>query len=197
MGTDCFETPASTDAEIVRRLRAAGAIVLGKTNLPELAICGFTESKTWGVTRNPWNLGRTPGGSSGGSGAAVAAGLAAAAHGSDGAGSIRIPSACCALFGIKPQRDRVTFAPVGEHWCGLSVNGFITRTVNDHALLLDTVIADGATETPAPPPLARPLARGRRRPAREAADRALDQARARDHPPHRHRRRQAGGAGDG
>ncbi|MSO41745.1 MAG: amidase [Solirubrobacterales bacterium] len=156
-GTDCYETPATEDSEIVRRLRSAGAIVLGKTNLPELAICGFTESKTWGVTRNPWNLDHTPGGSSGGSAAAVAAGLAPAAHASDGAGSIRIPSALCGLFGLKPQRNRVTFAPFGEHWKGMSVNGFVTRSVVDQALLLDTVIAEGSTKSPAPPPLSRTL----------------------------------------
>jgi amidase len=90
---------------VVQRLRAAGAVVIGKTNVPELTILPFTETPTYGKTRNPWDLQRTPGGSSGGSGAAVAAGLAGAALGSDGAGSIRIPAGCCGLFGLKPQRD--------------------------------------------------------------------------------------------
>ncbi len=116
-------TPAKEDAEIVRRLRAAGAIPIGKTHLPELAICGFTESATWGVTRNPWNLDRSPAGSSGGSAAAVAAGLASFATASDGAGSIRYPAANCRIFGLKPQRGRVSLMPDAEHWHGLSVAG--------------------------------------------------------------------------
>src|SRR5688572_12375076 len=104
-GTAAFDQPAERDAEVLRRLREAGAVILGKTNLPELAIHGFTESKTNGITRNPWNSERTTGGSSGGSAAAVAAGLAAMAHASDGAGSIRYPAAQCGVFGLKPQRD--------------------------------------------------------------------------------------------
>src|SRR3954452_8487009 len=106
-GTDAFSDPAAADSEMVRRLREAGAIVVGKTLLPELAICGFTESATWGVTRNPWDRQRTPGGSSGGAAGAAAAGLVPIASASDGAGSIRIPAACCGLFGLKPQRGRV------------------------------------------------------------------------------------------
>src|ERR1700761_2071981 len=100
-GTDAFEIPAKADAEVVRRLREAGAIIVGLTLLPELAICGFTESATYGVTRNPWNPQRTPGGSSGGSAAAVAAGLGPVAPAGDRARSVRIPAACCGLFGIK------------------------------------------------------------------------------------------------
>ena len=136
-GTGCVDEPATEDCELVRRLRAAGAIVIGKTNLPELAFAMFTESPTWGVTRNPWNLERTPGGSSGGSGAAVAAGLAAAATASDGAGSIRYPAAYCSLFGLKPQRGRIPVDPDAEHWHGMSVNGCLTRSVIDTALFLD------------------------------------------------------------
>ena len=98
----------TSDAEVVRRLRAAGAVIIGKTNVPELMMFPYTESLTFGATRNPWNLGRTPGGSSGGSAAAVAAGLAPLALGSDGGGSIRIPATWCGLFGVKPQRDRVS-----------------------------------------------------------------------------------------
>ena len=133
-----------------------GAIVVGKTLLPELAICGFTESATWGVTRNPWDPQRTPGGSSGGSAAAVAAGLVPIASASDGAGSIRIPAASCGLFGLKPQRGRVSLAPDLEHWNGLSVNGCVSRTVLDTALWLD-VVSGGSAEPGAPPPPERPF----------------------------------------
>ena len=110
-GTNANERPVQQDAEVVRRLREAGAVIIGKTNVPELMILPFTETATWGATRNPWDLQRSPGGSSGGSGAAVAAGLVGAALGSDGAGSIRIPAAWCGLFGLKPQRGRVSLAP--------------------------------------------------------------------------------------
>jgi amidase len=130
--------PAPTeDAEVVRRLRAAGAVIIGKTAVPEMMIWPFTETVTFGATRNPWNTDYAPGGSSGGSGAAVAAGLAAMALGSDGMGSIRIPSTWCGLFGIKPQRDRVPLAPHDDAWQGLSVNGPLARTVEDAALFLD------------------------------------------------------------
>ena len=101
-----------------------------------------TESPNWGVTRNPWDLDRTPGGSSGGSAAAVAAGLVGIAHATDGAGSIRIPAACCGLFGLKPQRDRVSLAPDSQHWYGMSVAGAVTRTVLDNAIYLDVVSTD-------------------------------------------------------
>ena len=149
-GTAGFDQPATADGEMVRRLRAAGAIVVGKTNLPELAIHAFTESKTWGVTRNPWDVTRSPGGSSGGSGAAVAAGLCAAASASDGGGSIRIPAAMNGVFGLKPQRDRLPLSPLTEHWQGLSVVGCLTRSVADTALWLD-VVAGGARRGPPPP----------------------------------------------
>ncbi|OIN82672.1 amidase [Mycobacterium malmoense] len=130
--------PAVTaDAEVVRRLRAAGAVVIGKTNVPELMMFPYTESLTFGATRNPWNLGRTPGGSSGGSAAAVAAGLAPLALGSDGGGSIRIPASWCGVFGLKPQRDRVSLEPHDDAWYGLSVNGPLARSVLDAALFLD------------------------------------------------------------
>src|SRR5688572_11804926 len=146
-GTDAFSTPATQDSELVRRLRSAGAVVIGKTNLPELAIMGDTEGPSFGITRNPWNTDRSPGGSSGGSAAAVAAGLCAAATASDGGGSIRIPASNCGLVGLKPQRDRISLAPLEEHWYGLSVLGFETRTVEDTALLLD-VTAARAPERP-------------------------------------------------
>lgn len=130
--------PAVTaDAEVVRRLRAAGAVIIGKTNVPELMMFPYTESLTFGATRNPWNPSRSPGGSSGGSAAAVAAGLAPVALGSDGGGSIRIPSTWCGLFGLKPQRDRMSLEPHDDAWYGLSVNGPIARSVIDAALILD------------------------------------------------------------
>ena len=135
LGTSGFDAPAPKDSVLVTRLRDAGAVLLGKTNLPELAMHGFTESQTFGATRNPWDTERTTGGSSGGSGAAVAAGLAALAHASDGAGSIRYPAANCGLFGLKPQRDRVPIA--AANWYGLTVNGCVSRTVADTALFLD------------------------------------------------------------
>ncbi|OBK42035.1 amidase [Mycobacterium sp. 1245111.1] len=144
-GSSAVSTPAAHDAEVVARLRAAGAVIIGKTAVPELMMFPFTETLTFGATRNPWDTAFTPGGSSGGSGAAVAAGLAPLALGSDGGGSIRIPSGWCGLFGIKPQRDRVSLAPHHDAWCGLSVNGPLARTVEDAALFLDVT-----TTTPAP-----------------------------------------------
>jgi amidase len=155
-GTDGFTGLAKADSEIVRRLRGAGAIVVGKTTLPELAICGFTESATWGVTRNPWDPQRTPGGSSGGSAAAVAAGLVPIALATDGAGSIRIPASSCGLVGLKPQRGRVSLAPDLEHWNGLSVYNCVSRNVLDTALWLD-VVSGGSEEPGAPPPPAQPF----------------------------------------
>lgn len=163
LGTDGYSEPAAADSEMVRRLREAGAIVVGKTLLPELAICGFTESATFGVTRNPWNAQRTPGGSSGGSAAAVAAGLVPIASASDGAGSIRIPAACCGLFGLKPQRGRISLAPHREHWNGLSVDGCVSRTVADTALWLD-VTSGGSEEPGAPAPPERPFAEAAKTP---------------------------------
>ena len=150
-GTNAYDrNPASEDSEIVRRLREAGAIPLGKTHLPELAISGFTESATWGVTRNPWSLDHSPAGSSGGSAAAVAAGLASFATASDGAGSIRYPAANCRIFGLKPQRGRVSLMPEPEHWHGLSVAGVHTHGVRDQAAVLDVIAgpAEGDADTP-------------------------------------------------
>jgi amidase len=142
-GTSAYGEPAREDAEIVRRARAAGAIVIGKTHMPELGAFPWTESATWGVTRNPWQLEHSPGGSSGGSAAAVAAGLVGAALAGDGGGSIRFPSAYCGLFGLKTQRGRVPLAPRTEIWQGLVVLGVLTRSVRDSALFYDA-IADPA-----------------------------------------------------
>jgi amidase len=143
-GTNAYGDPKQADGEVVRRLRAAGAVIIGKTNVPELCIWPFTETATWGATRNPWDLQRAPGGSSGGSAAAVAAGLVGGALAGDGAGSIRIPSAWCGLFGLKPQRGRVSMSPRAEGWHGLTVYGMLTRSVGDTALFHD--VASGATE---------------------------------------------------
>src|SRR5262249_60633356 len=142
----------------------AGAVIIGKTNVPELAIYGFTESPTWGDTRNPWDPSRTTGGSSGGSGAAVAAGMCSIAHASDGAGSIRWPAAYCGLFGLKPQRNRVSLAPLPEHWYSLSVSGCVSRTVMDTAVYLDAVSGPAKGDMDVPPPLERPLVEAARTP---------------------------------
>jgi len=150
LGTNAYGEPAAKDAEIVRRARAAGAVVIGKTNVPELCSFPWTESPTWGVTRNPWALERTPGGSSGGTAAAVAAGLVGAGLGSDAGGSIRTPAAYCGLFGLKSQRGRVPLAPNVDAWLGLSVNGVLTRSVADSALFYDA-IAGGEPDPGAPP----------------------------------------------
>ena len=133
-GTAAVDEPAMTDGDLVARLRAAGAIVVGITNVPELTLWGFTETLTNGATRNPWDVSRTAGGSSGGSAAAVAAGLVPLATASDGAGSIRIPAACTGLFGLKVTRGRLGWGEGGEVWGGLAVPGVLTRTVADAAL---------------------------------------------------------------
>jgi amidase len=141
-GLDADPQPQPADSEAVARLRAAGAVIIGKTHVPELMATPFTESPTFGVTRNPWDPHRTSGGSSGGSATAVAAGLASAALGSDGAGSIRIPAACTGLFGLKPQRGRVPYAPETAAHQGMAVFGPLTRTVADAGRIMDA-IADG------------------------------------------------------
>jgi amidase len=157
-GSNAYGDPAREDSEIARRLRAAGAIIIGKTHLSELAIFPWTETLTWGATRNPWNRARTAGGSSGGSGVAVAAGLVGAASASDGGGSIRIPASCNGVFGLKPQRGRVSVAPDAEHWHGLSSAGVITRTVLGTALYLDAIAGPAPGDRHTPPAPDRPFA---------------------------------------
>ncbi|SDD45560.1 amidase [Actinokineospora iranica] len=133
---------ASADCDLVRLLKAAGAVIVGKTNTPEFGQWPITEGAAFGVTRNPWDLTRSPGGSSGGSAAAVAAGIVPAAVGSDGAGSVRIPAAWTHLVGIKPQRGRL---PEGELFHGITTSGPLARTVGDAALLLDVLTGHGRT----------------------------------------------------
>lgn len=126
------------DSFVVRRLRDAGFVLVGKTNMPEYGILPVTEPRRYGATRNPWNLERTPGGSSGGAAAAVAAGMVPLAHGSDGGGSIRIPAACCGLVGLKPTRGRVSRGPeLGDDV--LVQDGVLTRTIAETAALLDVL----------------------------------------------------------
>ncbi|HZP30618.1 MAG TPA: amidase [Acidimicrobiia bacterium] len=129
---------ATVTTSLAARYRQAGFVNLGRTNSPELGLVPTTEPEAWGATHNPWDLGRSPGGSSGGSAAAVAAGLVPVAHASDGGGSIRIPAAACGLVGLKPSRGRVSSGPVGgELFKVLSVQHVVTRTVRDCAALLD------------------------------------------------------------
>jgi Asp-tRNA(Asn)/Glu-tRNA(Gln) amidotransferase A subunit family amidase len=126
------------DAEIVSRYRRAGLAFIGKSNTPEVGLAATTESVRLGPCRNPWDLARTPGGSSGGAAAAVAAGIVPVAHATDGGGSIRIPASCCGLVGLKPTRARTPLGPdVGEGWGGMSAGHVVSRTVRDSALFLD------------------------------------------------------------
>jgi amidase len=134
------DTPQRSDHEVVRRLRRAGAVVVGITRMSELGVWGMTDG-VFGTARNPWDLGRTTGGSSGGSAAAVASAMVPIAHGNDGLGSIRIPSACCGLFGIKPGPDVVPAALGKTSWFGWAENGVLATTVRDAALVL-SVMAD-------------------------------------------------------
>src|SRR5918998_1571080 len=150
------------DAFVVRRLREAGFVIVGKTNLPEFGILPVTEPRRFGPTRNPWDPERTPGGSSGGAAAAVAAGMVPLAHGSDGGGSIRIPAACCGLVGLKPSRGRISRGPdQGDDF--LVQDGVLTRTVADTAALLDVLAGyepgDASWAPPPPEPFARTAGR--------------------------------------
>ncbi len=140
------------DAFLVRRLRAAGFVIVGKTALPEGGILPTTESRRAGPTRNPWDPDRTPGGSSGGAAAAVAAGMVPIAHGNDGGGSIRIPAACCGVVGLKPARGRVSVGPdAGQSF--LTVDGVLARTISDTAAVLDVLAGyEPGDANWAPPP---------------------------------------------
>ena len=196
-GADLFgDFRAPMDHNVVRRLKAAGFVLVGSTTLPEFGILPVTETRRFGPTRNPWDPSRTPGGSSGGSAAAVAAGMVPIAHGNDGGGSIRIPAACCGLVGLKPQRGRISLGPEAGGLF-LVVDGVLTRTVSETAQVLDVLagyelgdawwapdpdqpFADQATDDP-----------GRLRIAittKSPLDSPVDAAR---HPGHRGRRRAA------
>src|SRR5215216_3577663 len=144
--------PAADDDELVRRLRAAGALLVGKTSVPELCLWPFTESEAFGVTRNPWSLDHTPGGSSGGSAAAVAAAMVPIALAADGAGSIRMPASNCGLVGIKPGPGVVPFPPDGvSTWSRMSEFGPLATTVADLGLALDVLAGGAAYRAVAPP----------------------------------------------
>ena len=153
LGSDAFgDFVPGHDAFVVRRLREAGFVIVGKTNLPEFGILPVTEPRRFGPTRNPWDTERTPGGSSGGAAAAVAAGMVPLAHGSDGGGSIRIPAECCGLVGLKPSRGRISRGPdQGDDF--LVQDGVLTHTVAETAALLDVLAGyEPGDATWAPPP---------------------------------------------
>jgi amidase len=148
---------APYDHNVVRRLRAAGFVIVGSTTLPEWGILPWTSTKRFGATRNPWDLQRTSGGSSGGSATAVAAGMVPIAHANDGGGSTRIPAACCGLVGLKPQRNRISLAPeIGQSF--LAVDGVLTRTVADTAAALDVLAGPEVGDAAWAPPPAEPFA---------------------------------------
>lgn len=149
------DLPVAEHSTIVQRWLDAGLMIFGKTNLPEFGAKGITESEAWGPARNPWDLDRTPGGSSGGSAAAVAAGIVPAAGANDGGGSIRIPAACCGLVGLKPGRGLTSFGPgASEMMHGAAVQGVVCRSVRDSAAMLDVIAGGepGGPYVPAAPP---------------------------------------------
>ena len=146
------------DTELVARYKRAGLIILGKTNTPEFGLLPTTEPRIFGPTHNPWDTARTPGGSSGGSAAAVAAGIVPMAQGGDGGGSIRIPASCCGIFGLKPTRARNPLGPdLGEDWGGLVVQHALTRSVRDSAALLDATSGPDLGDPYWAPPPERPF----------------------------------------
>jgi amidase len=148
---------APYDHSVVARLKRAGFVIVGTTTLPEYGILPVSEARIFGPTRNPWDLQRTPGGSSGGAAAAVAAGMVPVAHGNDGGGSIRIPAACCGLVGLKPARGRISAAPeMGDS--SLGIDGVLTRTVADTAAILDVLAGYELGDATWAPPPAEPFA---------------------------------------
>src|SRR5262249_7589831 len=152
------ETVVAHDSEIRARLKRGGLVIFGKTNTPEMGLAPSTEPRLFGPTRNPWRLTHTPGGSSGGSAAAVAAGMVPMAHASDGGGSIRIPASCCGLFGLKPTRARNPMGPdQGEGWGSASTAHAVTRTVRDSAALLDATSGPDIGDPYWAPPPPRPF----------------------------------------
>jgi len=162
------DTRYDRDSAIFQRIRATGVVTFGRTTSPEGGVGAVTEAQVYGgPTRSPWNPGHTPGGSSGGSGAAVAAGIVAMAHGSDGGGSVRIPASSCGLFGFKPTRARLPDGPyAGEGWAGMAIDGFLTRSVRDTATMLDCCQGPDLGAPYVAPPLARSHADAITRPPR-------------------------------
>ena len=156
------------DSSIFQRIKATGVVTFGRTTSPEGGIGAATEAAVYGgPTRNPWNLQHTPGGSSGGAGAAVAAGIVAMAHGSDGGGSVRIPASSCGLFGFKPTRARLPDGPyAGEGWAGMAIDGFLTRSVRDTAVMLDACAGPDLGAPYVAPPLGQGHAAAISRPPR-------------------------------
>jgi amidase len=155
---------ADHDAAYTERCKRAGLVIIGRSSTPELGISPSTEPRLFGPCRNPWNLAYSPGGSSGGAAAAVAAGILPVAHATDGGGSIRIPAAQCGLLGLKPSRGRISFAPdAGEGWGGLSTAHVVSRSVRDCAVMLDATAGaepgDPYTAPPPPRPFAEEVAR--------------------------------------
>lgn len=149
---------APADSALYRRFRQAGFVVIGRTNTPEMGSTITTEPLAYGPARNPWNLDRSTGGSSGGSAASVAAGFVPVGHANDGGGSIRIPASACGLVGLKPSRGRISQAPdVGESWAGATIDGVVTRTVRDTAAVLDLLSGPEPGDPYTAPPFLRPL----------------------------------------
>ncbi len=166
---------APYDHNVVRRLKQAGFVIVGTTTLPEYGILPVSEARIFGPTRNPWDLERTPGGSSGGAAAAVAVGMVPVAHGNDGGGSIRIPAACCGLVGLKPARGRISAAPdLGDS--SLGIDGVLTRTVADTAAILDVLAGYEAGDATWAPPPSEPFALSAAPASWQAADRGDDAA---------------------
>lgn len=155
---------ASEDSEAVRRMKAAGLTLLGKSNAPENGWSISTEPVLYGATVNPWDASVTAGGSSGGAAAAVASGMVPIAEASDGAGSIRVPAACCGVVGLKPTRGRVSLAPFADYWAGGAYFLCVSRTVRDTALYLDTLAGGLPGDPYTPPEIGRPYAEGLDRP---------------------------------
>jgi len=150
---------ADHDSYLFAKLRAAGCVVIGKTNTPELGLLPTTEPMAYGATHNPWDTTRSPGGSSGGSAAAVASGMVSIAHAGDGGGSIRIPASACGLFGLKPSRGRMSLGPeTGEAWAGFVARHVVSRSVRDSAAVLDVLAGPMPGDPYSAPPPARPFA---------------------------------------
>jgi amidase len=149
------DEPSDEDELVVAAMRRAGFVLCGRTNTPEFGPLPVTENTRYGITRNPWDLSRTPGGSSGGSAAAVASGMVPVAHGNDGGGSIRIPASCCGLVGLKPSRWRIPSVTPG--WLGMSVEGALCRSVGDAAAVLDSLSTPNPLVWEQAPPPARPF----------------------------------------